>query len=92
MNFALIIQGLCIKTIASHLGEVTSVEMSSNGTQLLSSSKDNSNRLWDIRAARPIRRFKGHQNTSKNFIRAGFAGDSLVVGGSEVSYIHTYIN
>ncbi|KAJ1561602.1 hypothetical protein HK405_003400, partial [Cladochytrium tenue] len=78
-----IVSGICIKTISSHLGEVTSVEFSSNGTQLLSSSKDNSNRLWDVRAARPVRRFKGHQNTSKNFIRAGFAGDSLVVGGSE---------
>jgi hypothetical protein len=35
--------------------------------------------------ARPIRRFKGHQNTSKNFVRASFGpDDSLVVGGSEV--------
>ncbi|KAL2915354.1 hypothetical protein HK105_205219 [Polyrhizophydium stewartii] len=75
-----IISGLCIKTISSHLGEVTCVEMSSDGTLLLSSSKDNSNRLWDIRMLRPIRKFKGHQNTSKNFIRASFAGDSLIDG------------
>ncbi|KAJ3306643.1 hypothetical protein HDU76_004797 [Blyttiomyces sp. JEL0837] len=85
-----IVSGICIKTITSHLGEVTSVEMSSNGIQLLSSSKDNSNRLWDIRTVRPIRRFKGHQNTSKNFIRAGFAGDSLVVGGSEDGMLHIW--
>ncbi|KAJ3106459.1 hypothetical protein HDU97_006245 [Phlyctochytrium planicorne] len=85
-----IVSGLCIKTISSHLGEVTSVEMSSNGTQLLSSSKDNSNRLWDVRSARPIRRFKGHQNTSRNFIRAGFATDALVVGGSENGVVYVW--
>lgn len=79
-----IVSGVCIKTITSHLGEVTNVEVNSNGTLLLSSSKDNSNRLWDIRMLRPIRKFRGHQNTSKNFVRAGFAGDSIIVGGSEV--------
>ena len=78
-----IVSGLCIKTLSSHLGEVTSVEMSSNGSLLLSSSKDNSNRLWDVRMLRPIRKFKGHQNTSKNFIKSNFAGDSLITGGSE---------
>lgn len=39
---------------------------------MLSSSKDNSNRLWDLRLGKPLRRFKGHQNTSKNFIRSAF--------------------
>jgi hypothetical protein len=29
-------------------------------------------------------RFKGHQNTSKNFIRSGFGQRSLIVSGSEV--------
>ncbi|KAJ3121100.1 hypothetical protein HK098_003971 [Nowakowskiella sp. JEL0407] len=87
-----IVSGLCIKTISSHLGEVTSVEMNSNGVELLSSSKDNSNRLWDIRLLRPIRKFKGHQNTSKNFIQASFAsiGDSLVIGGSEDGILYTW--
>ncbi|KAI9097009.1 WD40-repeat-containing domain protein [Phlyctochytrium arcticum] len=85
-----IVSGLCIRTITSHLGEVTSVEMSSNGSLLLSSSKDNSNRLWDIRMLRPIRKFKGHQNTSKNFIKAGFAGDALVVGGSEDGIVYIW--
>ncbi|KAI8912581.1 WD40-repeat-containing domain protein [Gorgonomyces haynaldii] len=85
-----IVSGLCIKTISSHLGEVTSVEMSPDGLHLLSSSKDNSNRLWDIRMLRPIRKFKGHQNTSKNFIRASFAGESLVVGGSEDGAVYIW--
>ena len=34
-----------------------------------------------------VMKFKGHQNTCKNFIRSSFAGDSLVVGGSEDGYI-----
>ncbi|KAI9014672.1 WD40-repeat-containing domain protein [Gaertneriomyces semiglobifer] len=85
-----ITSGLCIRTISSHLGEVTSVDLSSNGSLLLSSSKDNSNRLWDIRMVRPIRKFKGHQNTSKNFVKAGFAGDALVVGGSEDGIVYVW--
>ncbi|KAI8586600.1 WD40-repeat-containing domain protein [Geranomyces variabilis] len=85
-----ITSGLCIRTIASHLGEVTSVDMTSNGTLLLSGSKDNSNRLWDIRMLRPLRKFKGHQNTSKNFVKAGFAGDALVVGGSEDGIVYIW--
>jgi COMPASS component SWD3 len=35
--------------MTSHLGEVTSVAVNEAGTLLLSCSKDNSNRVWDIR-------------------------------------------
>lgn len=55
-----------------HFKQVTSVDVNSAGTSMLSSSKDNSNRLWDLRLGKPLRRFKGHQNTSKNFIRSAF--------------------
>ncbi|CDS02671.1 hypothetical protein LRAMOSA00076 [Lichtheimia ramosa] len=85
-----IVSGLCIRTISSHLGEVTSVEMNSSGTYLLSSSKDNSNRLWDVRMVRPIQKLKGHQNTSKNFIRSCFADNSLIVGGSEDGVVYIW--
>eukprot|EP00158_Paraphelidium_tribonemae_P006014 Partr_v1_DN27631_c0_g1_i4_m65018 putative WD40 len=85
-----ITSGLCVKTIATHLGEVTSVDISGSGAMLLSSSKDNSIRLWDIRMIRPTRRFKGHQNTSKNFIRASFASNSLVVSGSEDGRVNVW--
>jgi WD40 repeat protein len=86
-----IASGVCVRTFSFHFGEVTSVELNSSGTMLLSSSKDNSNRLWDLRASRPIRRLKGHQNTSKNFIRASFGpNELLVVGGSEDGYIYIW--
>jgi len=57
---------------------------------MISCSKDNSNRLWDVRMIRPVRRFRGHQNTSKNFIRASFLNDSLIVGGSEDGVIYIW--
>ncbi|KAJ1020471.1 hypothetical protein NDA13_005788 [Ustilago tritici] len=85
-----VVSGLCIRTITGHLGEVTSVEINETGTLLLSSSKDNSNRLWDLRMLRPLKRFKGHQNTSKNFIRSSFAHTSLLVGGSEDGLIYMW--
>lgn len=39
---------------------------------------------------RPLRKLKGHQNTSKNFIRAGFAHNSLLVGGSEDGLVYIW--
>ena len=75
---------LCVRKLGHGSGEVTSVQLSQCGTALLASSKDNSIRLWDVRAARPLRAFKGHQNTSKNFVRARFGpARDLVLSGSE---------
>lgn len=86
-----VLSGLCVRVISSHLGEVTSVETSSSGTLLLSSSKDNSNRLWDIRTSKAIARFKGHQNTSKNFVRASFGPrESVIFGGSEDGFVYLW--
>ncbi|WFD20883.1 hypothetical protein MCAP1_003137 [Malassezia caprae] len=84
------LSGTCVRTLPGHLGEVTSVEMSDDGTQLLTSSKDNSHRLWDMRMLRPLQRFKGHQNTSKNFIRCTFAHPSLIVSGSEDGLVYMW--
>ncbi|ORY74665.1 WD40 repeat-like protein, partial [Neocallimastix californiae] len=41
--------GLRIKTISSYLGEISSVDISSDGKYMISCSKDNSNILWDVR-------------------------------------------
>ncbi|KAK0569266.1 hypothetical protein OC861_001081 [Tilletia horrida] len=85
-----VVSGLCIGTLHDHLGEITSVRLNSSGLHLLTSSKDNSNRLWDMRMLRPLQRFKGHQNTAKNFVRASFAHTSLVVGGSEDGQVYMW--
>eukprot|EP01137_Pigoraptor_chileana_P022042 Opistho-2@86488 len=86
-----IVSGLCIKTVSANFGEITSVDVNSAGNQLLIASKDNSNRLVDMRMMRPIRRFRGHQNTSKNFVRACFGpSTSLITGGSEDGIIYTW--
>jgi COMPASS component SWD3 len=81
--------GLCIKTFSQHFGEVTSIELNKNGTKLLSSSKDNSNRLWDLVSMKPIQRYKGHQNTYKNHLRATFgSNEQTIFGGSEDSFVY----
>jgi len=65
--------------------------MNSSGSYLLSASKDNSNRLWDVRTVKPIRKFKGHSNTYKNFIRCGFgSNESVIIGGSEDGSIYIW--
>ena len=35
-------------------------------------------------------KLKGHQNTSKNFIRSSFANQSVVVSGSEDGVVHLW--
>ena len=87
-----ILSGVCIKTLSEQMGEVTSVQMNSNGILLLSSSKNSCNRLWDIRVGRPLpKRFKGHQNTSKNFVTAGFGpSERLIMGGSEDGAVYLW--
>lgn len=44
-----ILSGSCVQTFSSHLWEVTSVDINQSGSFVLSSSKDNSNRIWDVR-------------------------------------------
>ncbi|KAK4053933.1 hypothetical protein OIO90_003770 [Microbotryomycetes sp. JL221] len=82
------VSGLCIRTLNAQLGEVTSVDMSES--YLLTNSRDNSVRLWDVRMLRPLRRFKAHSNTSHNFIRASFAHSSLLVSGSEDGMLYMW--
>jgi COMPASS component SWD3 len=64
--------------------EISSLALSCSGDKLLTSSKDSSNRLFDVRTGEPLQRYKGHQNSKLNFVRAQFGpGDALVAGGSE---------
>ncbi|PVU87218.1 hypothetical protein BB561_006430 [Smittium simulii] len=78
-----IMSGSVVNSITTHLGEVTSIQLNKTSLQLLTSAKDNSNRLWDLRTLKSLCKYKGHQNTSKNFIKSGFIHNELVVGGSE---------
>ena len=67
------------------------MQLSPSGTQLLSSSRDNAVRLWDVRSAKPLQSFKGHQNSCKSFIRARFGpGKGFVVSGSEDGVVYVW--
>ncbi|KAM0746289.1 WD40 repeat-like protein [Meredithblackwellia eburnea MCA 4105] len=82
------VSGLNIRTLTAQVGEVTSVDM--NDVYLLTSSRDNSIRLWDVRMLRPLKRYKAHSNTSQNFVRATFAHSSLIVSGSDDGLIYLW--
>eukprot|EP01006_Ploeotia_vitrea_P044753 TRINITY_DN66864_c5_g2_i1.p2 TRINITY_DN66864_c5_g2~~TRINITY_DN66864_c5_g2_i1.p2 ORF type:complete len:245 (-),score=123.77 TRINITY_DN66864_c5_g2_i1:61-705(-) len=82
VRFFDVLSGSCIKTLPVH-GEVTSVNVSSNGLYLLTSAKGNATRLWDVRMLKPLQRYK-HRHASKHFIRSSFGpAEALVLGGSE---------
>lgn len=91
LRFWDLLSGLCVKTIREPLGEVSSVDTNSAGTLVLTASKDNAHRLWDMRSAKVVRRFKGHQNTSRNFVRASFGPrEAQIVSGSEDGFVYVY--
>ena len=88
-----VLSGVCVRTFSQLLAEVTSVQIAPDGQKLLAALKDNSNRIWDLRSTsrNELLRFKGHQNTSKNFIRARFGlNGSLVLSGSEDGRVHVW--
>lgn len=92
MRFWDIRTGLCIKTLSSTLiGEVSSVALASSGQALIVSSRNNANRLWDIRNAKAVVTYKGHHNTSANFVRSTFGpNDETVIGGSEDGCVYLW--
>ena len=54
-------------------------------------AKDNSNRLWDLRQAQVQMKFKGHQNSRSNFIRAKYGPEEKVVhSGSEDGSLYVW--
>eukprot|EP00953_Heterococcus_sp_UTEX-ZZ885_P016126 9085-Heterococcus_DN1.PRE.2 len=81
-------------TTKQPLGAVTSVEMSSDGIHLLSSTRHGPIRIWDMRySEQPLpQRYKGHESTcSSSFIKATFCGDeSIIVGGSDSGVVYMW--
>lgn len=68
------------------------MRMNSDGSLVLTSSRHGAVRLWDLRAtAKPLVRYKGHQNSASSFIRCSFgAKESVVLSGSDDGAIHMW--
>ncbi|MCB0176298.1 MAG: WD40 repeat domain-containing protein [Anaerolineae bacterium] len=67
------------KMLCCHEGltsRITSVRFSPDGTQVLTTSEDNSVRLWDVETATEIRRFYGH---SRDVLSAAFSPDGKTI-------------
>lgn len=92
MRFWDVRSGLCIKALSSTLiGEVSSIALASSGLALVVCSRNNANRLWDIRMSKALATYKGHHNTSANFVRARFGPkDETIVGGSEDGCVYLW--
>jgi WD40 repeat protein len=81
-----VLSGSCVQKIP-HVAEITSV--SSSGNYLLTSSSDNSHRIWDVRTFRFLSRLTGHENTSKKFVRAVFGThETYVASGSQDGFVY----
>ena len=52
-----------LRSFRGHGAEVSCVAFSSNGEQALSGSADNTVRLWDVRTAKELRCFHGHESS-----------------------------
>jgi WD40 repeat protein len=73
------------------LGEVTSVAASDSFGHILAATKDNTNRIWDLRFPSKFVVLKGHQNSSKHFVRARFGPDGrTVLSGSDDGKIYIW--
>jgi COMPASS component SWD3 len=92
VKFFDVVSGVCVKTLPQLLGAVSSVQLNKGGDKLLIGTKDSSNRLWDIRSTGTVlSRFKGHVNSSKNFIRCQFgSSDQIILGGSEDGAVYVW--
>jgi len=55
-----------VRTFRGHTNQVWSVAFTPDGKQLLTGSKDNTMRLWDIETGTELRRFVGHTKTVKS--------------------------
>jgi WD40 repeat protein len=76
--------GVCVQSLSPILAEVSSVCADRSFTRILTATKNDTNRIWDLRTARQTLCLKGHQNCLKSFVKAAFGPDErTVIGGSE---------
>lgn len=86
-----LLSGVCVRTFSQPIGEITSLDVGKSGHYILSASKDGSNRIWDLRMGKCVSRLRGHQNTTRNFIRAVYGPmDALVISGSEDGRVYIW--
>ncbi len=72
--------GECINMMSGHSGSVQCVYFSPNGTQLLSGSRDNTLRLWDLRTGMCLKVLNGHSNGINAVI---FINSSAILSASD---------
>ena len=83
----------CLATgqLAPILREVTSLSADSTFTRIVAATQDNTNRIWDLRMTDKVVVLKGHQNSSKHFVKARFGpGDKTIIGGSDDGKIYIW--
>jgi len=82
---------LAIMQLTPVLGEVTSISADPSFTRILAATKDSTNRIWDLRKIENVMLLKGHQNSSKHFVRARFGPNGkTVISGSDDGKIHAW--
>lgn len=52
MRYWDVLSGMCVATLRQSMGEVTCARLSHCGTHLMTASKDNAIRLWDVRTGK----------------------------------------
>jgi WD40 repeat protein len=76
--------GLVSAQLGPVLGEVTSLAADAQFVRVLAATKDNTNRIWDLRMPEAVLLLRGHRNAGRHFVRARFGPDErTVIGGSD---------
>lgn len=82
---------LVVRELSPVLSEVTSVHADRSFSCILGSTKNSTIRIWDMRMSEAVNLLRGHQNTSKHFVRACFGPDDrTVLSGSDDGKIYVF--